>query len=44
MPVVFTRQQQDRRGEWIQRYGVKIPVTDQLSGKAGATYLAGIQY
>lgn len=44
MPVLWVRQQFDREGNWIQRFGVKIPVTDQASGYAGATYLAGIQY
>lgn len=44
MPVASVRQQMDREGNWIQRYLVKIPVTDQATGKAGAAYLAGIQY
>ncbi len=44
LPVLWVRQQMDREGHWIQRYGVKIPVNDQASGKTGATYLAGIQY
>ena len=44
LPVVWVRQQSDRHGYWIQRYGVKIPVNDQAGGKAGATYLGGLQY
>jgi hypothetical protein len=44
LPVLWVRQQYDREGNWIQRYGVKIPVNDQAGGKAGAAYLAGIQY
>lgn len=44
LPVLWVRQQMDREGNWIQRYGVKIPVTDQASGKTAAAYLGGIQY
>ncbi len=44
MPVVFVRQYREADGSWIQRFGVKIPVTDTASKYTAANYMAGIRY
>ncbi|MEW6337086.1 MAG: hypothetical protein AB1625_06755 [Acidobacteriota bacterium] len=41
MPVIFT---QGGTGEWKQRYGVRIPVTDRPGGLSAEIYMTPIQY
>ncbi len=41
MPVIFT---QGGTGEWKQRYGVRLPVSDRPTGLSAEIYMSPIQY